>query len=161
MNKKPIQKRTKKAKFSKVDVRSKKRLTVLLASSFILLFALTIRISYLQFAPTVGGRNLSDEAQRQQLAARTIQARRGNLLDANGRGLAFSVEVDTISVNPNGLRTTAGEEVDKEDLAKVFSDIFELEFEEVLYKLDSDSTSVTIVERAEHAKTSELRRLDT
>ena len=69
-----------------------------------------------------------------------------------GRGLAFSVEVDTISVNPSGLRTSGGGEVDKGELANRFSYIFELDYEEVLEKLDSDSLSVRIVERAPHDK---------
>ena len=78
--KKPTKSR--KSKIPKLDVNMKKRLTIFWIVSCILLVGLTLRISYLQFAPTVAGRNLREEAQRQQMAIRPITPRRGNLLDS-------------------------------------------------------------------------------
>jgi len=146
-----------KSRIPKVDSSIKKRLLIFLVSSFVILIILNLRISYLQFAPTVAGRNLSDEARRQQRETITIMPRRGNLLDRNGMGLAFSVEVDTISVTPSRLLASNGEEITKEEVAHVFSDIFDLYYEEVLEKLHTDEISVRVVERAEQARVTELR----
>jgi len=151
-----LKKKSKKTRLPKSDINIKKRLTIFAVSSSILLIALVLRIAYLQFATTVSGRNLRVEAQRQQLQARTIIPRRGNLLDATGRGLAFSAPVDTISVNPSRLRTTTGEELCKEEVAESLSNIFELDYEEVLALLNSEATSVRIMERSTLDQTTKL-----
>ncbi|MCL2384121.1 MAG: hypothetical protein FWC79_08540 [Oscillospiraceae bacterium] len=140
-------------KIPKLDVNIKKRLTICLGFTLILFIALTFRISWIQFAPTVAGVDLRTEAQRQQQEVISIAPRRGNLLDSSGRGIAFSSEIDIISVNPTRLRSSNRDDLSKEEVARAFSDIFLLDYWEVLYKLHSEEPSVDIVESNVHDQT--------
>ena len=135
---------------TKLDSKTKRRLTICLIFSFMLLIALIIRMSWLQFATTVNGHNLKEEAFKKQLTNKTIIPKRGNLYDSTGNGLALSAEVDTISVNPSRINSN------KEELAKTFGNIFELDYNEVLQKLNSDSPSVKIAEKVKHEQVLQL-----
>ena len=121
-----------------------KRLRAVMFAIFILLIFLIIRIFFLQF---VEGSTLKEKASRQQTINKIISPKRGTIYDTTGKALAISASVDTVSINPIKI-----EEEDKEKVAKALSDIFELNYEETLAKVNSTSSVQTIVKKVEKDK---------
>ncbi len=127
-----------------------KKLRIILSISCIIFLLLIIRIFWLQF---INGPWLKEKAYRQQTASKLISPERGSILDVNGKALAISEEVDTISVNPAKI------ENDKKELvAKGLSEIFELDYNEVLTKVNSTSSIETIIKKVE---TDKVKKLET
>ena len=93
-------------------------------------------------------------AYEQQTLDRKINPKRGTIYDATGKNiLAVSSTVETVTVNPGNISTE-----NKEKVAKVLSDIFELDYETVLKKVKKRSSIETIVKKVEKEKTDELRK---
>lgn len=116
----------------------------------LLIFALLIfRLFWLQF---VNGASLKEKAYRQQTSSTIISPKRGTIYDLNGKALAISENVDTISINPSKIKTE-----NKEKVAKGLSDIFELNYEETLSKVNSTSPIETIIKKVESEKVNELQ----
>ena len=120
-----------------------------MAFGFILLLLLVVRIGYLQF---VEGSFLKEQAIKNQLTSRTIAANRGTIYDANGKALAKSASVDNVVINPTNVKYKNGDEVEKEVLANAFSEIFNLDYNETLEKLNTKTTSFTIASKVENDK---------
>ena len=100
----------------------------------LLIFALLLlRIGYLQF---VEGNSLKEQAYNQQTINQIISPKRGNIYDSTGKALAISAQVDTITINPSKITNDNEEKAKalKEKVAKGLSEIFELDYEEVLAK---------------------------
>ena len=125
-----------------------KRLLKISIGGFIILALLIIRIFWIQF---IDGSWLKEKAYRQQTSSKLITPDRGSILDVNGKSLAISEKVDTISINPSRI-----DEDDKKTLSRALSDIFELEYEEVLEKVNSTASVETIIKKVETDKVSEL-----
>ncbi len=126
----------------------------------ILIFALLLgRLGYLQF---IKGSYLKELAYNQQSINQIISPKRGIIYDANGTILATSASVDTITINPSKIKdskNTSDERTKevKEKLAKAFSEIFELNYEETLEKVNSTSQVETIVKKVEQDKVDKLK----
>lgn len=148
-------KKTKKEKVVSNTMTPKRLRIGMLALSFIL-FALIIRIGFLQF---VQGAELKEKAYRQQTINRIINPKRGNILDTTGKKLATSAQVDTVSINPTKIKGKTEEEtkVKKEKVAKAFSEIFELDYNETFEKVTSNSAIQTIAKRVEKDKIDKLK----
>lgn len=133
-----------------------KRIGKAMLCMFIVLFLLVVRIGYLQF---VQGAELKEKAFKQQTISRLINPKRGNILDCNGKALAISAKVDTVSINPTRIKDSTDEltKVKKEKVAKALSEIFELDYEETLAKVNSDSSVQTIAKRVEQDKIDKLK----
>lgn len=127
---------------------SSKKLKLVLRFSVIFFILLIIRIFYLQF---VKGPWLKERAYRQQTTSNLISPERGSILDVNGRKLAASEKVDTISINPSKIS-----DENKELVAKGLSEIFELDYDETLEKVNSSSSVETIAKKVENDKVSTL-----
>lgn len=139
------------------NVVSTKKLKTILILSFILLICLIIRLFYLQI---IDGSYLASLATRQQTTSEEISSKRGNIYDATGASLAISETVDTISINPSKIQVKSDEEKTiqlKEKVAKGLSEIFELDYNETLEKVNSTSSSVTIAKKVEEDKVNELK----
>ena len=123
---------------------------------FIILALLIVRLFFLQF---VQGASLKEQAYKQQTINRLISPTRGNILDSTGKILATSASVDTITVNPSKIKGKTAEEtkLKKEKLAQEFVDIFELNYDEVLEKLNSTSSVQTIIKKVEKDKVDALK----
>lgn len=125
-----------------------KKLRIVLITSLAIFLLLIIRIFWIQF---IDGAWLKEKASRQQTASKIISPERGSILDANGKTLAKSEEVDTISINPSRISN------DKKTLvARGLSNIFELDYNETLDKVNSSSSVETIIKKVENDKVSEL-----
>lgn len=123
-----------------------KRIIILLFLVGLVFLLLVIRLIWLQF---VDGPELEKAAYNQQTINKLIAPKRGNIYDANGKTLAISADVDTISINPSLISK-------KEEVAKALSEIFELDYEETLEKVNSTSSVVTIAKKVEKDKVTEL-----
>lgn len=129
----------------------KRRMLVILIGVFVASVILIGHTGYIQF---VQGPELQAKAQGQQSSERTVTASRGTIYDRSGKNiLAQSSTVETVTVNPVNIAAE-----NKEKVARVLSDIFELDYEKILKRVSKNSSIETIVKRVEKAKTDELRR---
>lgn len=121
----------------------------------ILFVLLLVRIGYLQF---VDGAYLTELAYQQQTINQILSPKRGNIYDSTGKALAISAQVDTITINPTKIKGDSDEETKKlkETVAKRFSDIFGLDYNETLEKVNSSAQVETIVKKVEQEKVDEL-----
>ena len=131
-------------KVEKINLKNKRILTIFLIVLVILFLLLIVRIAVLQF---VQGNDLKLKASIQQTTTRTLHANRGNIYDSKGKVLASSANVDTVSVNPKNIYYSDKTEVPKDILASKFSELFSLDYNETLEKLNSDTTYVVIADK--------------
>ena len=116
--------------------------------------AVVANLSYIVF---VKGNSYKKAAYSQQTKSQIISSNRGTIYDVNGEPLAVSVSVDTVSINPDKVKYENGKEVAPEDLAKAFSDIFGLEYENTLKKIKSNSSVVVLAKKVEADKVNLLK----
>ena len=110
--------------------------SLVLLSCFSLCFlGLLTRIGYIQF---VNGPDYKTRAYKQQTTSQVLSSKRGTIYDASGKILAMSSAVDTISVNNGSVFYSDGKtKVPNDVLAQGFSEIFGLDYNEILEKLNS------------------------
>ena len=129
---------------------NKKKMRNTLFIAFIIVVSLIGRIGYIQF---IQGGELSALAYKQQTLDRNINPKRGTIFDSTkNKILAVSSTVETVTVNPVNISKN-----DKEKVAKILSEIFELDYEKVLKKVTKRSSIETIAKKVEKEKTDKLR----
>lgn len=126
-----------------------RKLKIVLRVSIVIFALLIVRLFWLQF---IDGAWLKEKAYRQQTASKIISPDRGSILDINGKYLAKSEKVDTISINPTKISKK-----NKTIVATGLSQIFELDYEETLAKVNSTSSFETIIKKVENDKVKELQ----
>ena len=138
------------------NVVSSKKLKFSMIVAVVLLILLIIRLFYLQI---IDGTHLSTLASKQQVKSEAISSKRGNIYDSTGASLAISETVDTVSVNPSKLKSKkyTDENELKQALCKELSDIFELNYEETLEKINNSKSSITIAQKEEEEKVNKLK----
>ena len=134
-----------------------KKLRIMLLISVLIFVLLLIRIGFLQF---IQGNYLKELAYRQQSINQIISPKRGNIYDSTGKALAISAQVDTITINPTKIVEDSESDTTtlKEKVAKGLSDIFSLDYEETLKKVNSNSSVETIAKKVENDKVDELKK---
>lgn len=134
-----------------------KKLKALMIFSILLFVFLICRIGFLQF---VQGNFLKEKAYQQQTINQIISPKRGNIYDATGKALAIGAQVDTITINPTKIKKDSDTDTKdyKEQVAKGLSEIFELDYNEILEKVSSDSQVETIIKKVEHDKVEKLKQ---
>ena len=121
----------------------------------ILIFVLLLgRLGFLQF---VEGNHLKELAYNQQSINQIISPKRGEIYDSKGKTLATSASVDTITINPAKIKNSEKNKDLEEKVAKAFSEIFELDYEETLAKVTSNSQVETIAKKVEKDKVDKLK----
>lgn len=122
-----------------------------LAGTFLLLFLLlAIRVAYIQF---IDGGWLAKEAIEQQTRDRMINAKRGTIYDRNGKQLAVSADVETVSLSPITVR----ENGDPQKCAEALSDILGLEKESILEKINMNTSYVLVKRKVEKEQADAIR----
>ena len=138
-----------------IHVKKLKRIFIIILIIFVLLIG---RIGFLQF---VEGSSLKEMAYKQQSINQIISPKRGNIYDSTGKVLATSASVDTITINPNSIKDEKDDEQKtkelKEKVAKAFSDIFGLDYNETLEKVTSTAQVETIAKKVEKDKVDQLK----
>jgi len=133
-----------------LNISRKKRLRVSLFVGFFLCFMLIVRVGFIQF---VNGEELQAKAYIQQTLNRNINPKRGIIYDATGSNiLAMSASVETITITPTNIIAE-----NKEKVARALSDIFDLEYETILKKVNKKSSIETIIKKVDKEKADELR----
>ncbi len=97
-------------------IKLKKREFLILIIFTLAFLFMTYRIGFIQF---VKGEEYQRMAYANQTHKRYINPKRGTIYDTNGKGLAISASVDTVSVNPKELRTELEDEKAKLSLNDV------------------------------------------
>ena len=107
----------------------------------------------------VQGNYLKEQAYNQQAINQIISPKRGNIYDSTGKALAISAQVDTITINPSKLveKTNEATTTLKETVAKGLSEIFELDYNETLNKVNSSSQVETIAKKVDQTKVATLK----
>ena len=138
------------------NIISNKKLKITLVIIIILFLLLIGKLFYLQL---IDGEYLSNLAVTQQTTSEIISSKRGNIYDATGTSLAISEPVDTITLNPSRFKKDSDEETKnlQQLVATGLSEIFDLDYDETLEKVSSDSSVVTIAEKVEEDKVNELK----
>ena len=132
------------------NISRKKRLRNVLLIGFCICTLLIIRIGFIQF---VQGSELQAMAYMQQTLNRKINPKRGTIYDSTGKNiLAVSASVETVSINPGNIKKE-----DKEKVARAMSEIFELDYQTVLKKVNKNSSIETIVKKVEKEQADKLR----
>lgn len=136
---------------------SVKRFRIVLAVLIIIFLFLVLKLIWLQF---IDGSNLKEQAYNQQTTDQIISTSRGTIYDSTGKKLAISSPTDTVTVNPKKIVGKTDEETKnkKEKLAKAFSDIFQLDYNETLEKLNSNSSVQTIAKKVDKDKIDQLKQ---
>ena len=145
-----------KTDFESTNLIKTKKLKTILGISLIIFALLIGRIGFLQF---VEGSSLKEQAYNQQTINQIISPKRGNIYDSTGKALAISAQVDTITINPAKFEKDTEEETAKykETIATGLSQIFSLDYQETLDKLNSKSQVETIAKKVEQDKVDELK----
>lgn len=140
------------------------RLRLMLLVFFMILLVLIGRLGWLQI---VQGADLKEAMYNQLITSRVISPKRGTIYDSTGKALARSAQVDTVSINSTKIVVKSSDEevaavktkALKEKVAKALSDIFDLDYEETLKKVSSESTiTQTIAKKQEKDKIDELKQ---
>ena len=135
---------------STTNISRKKRIRNMFYIILTICTLLIIRIGYLQL---VEGSELQSMAYARQTLNRKINPKRGTMFDCSGKiAFAVSASTETISVNPTNIPKEQ-----KEKCARVISDIFSLDYEEVLKKVSKNSSIETIVKKVDKDLTDKLR----
>ena len=133
-----------------MKISNKKKMRNALFVVLIILILLIGRIGYIQF---IQGTSLRKMATEQQSLSRSISAKRGIIYDSSQKYiLAMSASVESVTVNPTQISKQ-----DKEIVAQVLSEIFELDYEKTLKKVKKNSSIETIIKKVEKEKTDKLR----
>ena len=88
------------------------------------------RVGFIQF---VKGEEYQKKAYYTQTQKRQINPKRGTIYDRNGKGLAISASVDTVSVNPNALRSELNNDPGElQELAEGLAEILDMDAMDVI-----------------------------
>ena len=129
----------------------KRRMLIILIGVVVASVILIGHTAYIQF---VQGEELQMKAYGQQSSERTVTASRGTIYDRSGENiLAQSSTVETVTVNPVNIAVE-----NKEKVARILADIFELDYDKILKRVSKNSSIETIAKRVEKEKTDELRK---
>ena len=131
------------------NISRKRRMIYLLITTSVIIFALIIRVAWLQF---ISGEELQALAYEQQTLDRKINPKRGTIYDSNMTEIAVSSTVYTVTINPTNI-----DEKNKEIIARKLSEIFELDYEKVLKKVKKRSSIETIARKEEKESVDKLR----
>ena len=132
-----------------VKISTKRKMKNMIFLFLIAFLVLIVRIGYLQFAE---GDKLSNLAYEQQTSDRKINPNRGKIYDATMKNiLAQSSTVQSITANPNSIK-------EKEKVARELSDLFQLDYEKTLKKLQKRTAIQKIINKVDTDKANELRK---
>ena len=147
-----------KVKKSSISTRLRNGMIVI----FLIMILLIVRLGWLQF---VKGSWLKEQMYSQLITSRIISPKRGTIYDANGKELAISAAVDTVTINPNLIMVSdENKELSeiktkalKEKVAKALSEIFELDYQKTLQKVSSTNFLETIAKKVQKDKIDKLK----
>jgi len=122
---------------SQPSISSKRRLVVIFFIVSLFMFALIIRLGWIQI---VQGEHYKELANSQQTRDIPIPSKRGTIYDRNGKELAISASTNTIWAKPK-------EVTEPEKAGEILSEILDLDADETIKKLKDTKYGLVRVER--------------
>lgn len=133
----------------------RRRAALMLALFVLATLGLVARLAWLQL---IQGEEYARMAYIGQTRQQQIRPKRGSIYDRNGKGLAISAEVDTVSANPPMLRKETAENPEiVPQLADKLATLLSLDREEVYAKLTAADSYVFIARKIDKAVGAEVR----
>lgn len=123
----------------------------ILIITLLIIIALIGRLVFLQL---IDGEHLQTLAISQQTLTETLSAKRGNIYDTNGETLAISYDTDKVYINPSDI-----EDENKEMIAQSLANILELDYTELLAKINSSTSRFLVASNVDQNKVTELNNL--
>ncbi len=105
----------------------------------------------------VHGKEYSESAYNNQMKNQIISPKRGIIYDVNGNVLAMSISVETISINPGQIFYSNKKNVPNEIIAEGLATTLELDYNEVLEKVNKKSSVVVIAKKVSEEKAEALK----
>ncbi len=130
----------------------RKKIGWLLIGAVFLFCALMVRVAWLQL---VRGEELSLAAREQQTTDNMITPKRGLIYDRNMKIVADNLSVETISISPKNVRGNSKQTPDQ--IAMNMADILNLDKDDVLAKIQKDSSFEYIKKKVEKDEADKLR----
>ncbi|UMZ73252.1 penicillin-binding transpeptidase domain-containing protein [Natranaerofaba carboxydovora] len=128
---------------------TRKRLVFLF---FIILLAMVSLLGRLGWLQLVRGEELHQQAWEQWNRSLPVSSPRGQILDRNGEVLVGSVTADSVIAIPNQIES-------KEATARELSRILELDYDEIMEKIEQDTSQVRLARTVSRSKAQHLRAL--
>ena len=126
-------------------LKNQKRIIKILIICGILAFILLGRLVYIQ---VIKSKHYEEKAYEQQTRQRSVAAKRGTIYDATGEKiLAQSISVNIVTAVPNSV-----DKDKKEEIAGKIAECLELNKDDVLSKLNKNSSSETIATKVDEDK---------
>ena len=126
---------------------NKRRILFLFGGTIFFMTLLIIRLTWVQ---VVDSAKLQEMAYEQQTRDRTINSARGTIYSSDGKVLAISASMETISVTPAQVKNQA-------ELAQELADLLALNYDGVYEKITSKAALVTIAKNVDKETTDKLR----
>lgn len=121
---------------------------VLILITFLIFLCLISRLFYLQI---IDGSHLESLATSQQTLTEIITPKRGNIYDSKGQALAMSYDADKVSIDPTVIL-----DEDKTIIAQGISEILEIDYNELLEKINTSSSKFVVSNSVVQSKIEEL-----
>lgn len=160
MNKKKNIKSKGKIVRSKSDINfpntvSKFKVKAVLVVTLLIIIALICRLAFLQF---IDSSHLQALATSQQTLTETLSAKRGTIYDSTGEELAISYYTDKIYLNPSSIKHDNEETLSmyKKMIAQGLADILELNYDEILEKINTSKNRFLVASDVVQEKVDEL-----
>ena len=137
--------------------RSKRNLILILGIAFLCLFALCIRLGWIQI---VKGEEYSEKAIQQQTRDTPIEAERGAIYDTNGKELAVSVTCYTIWARPGDVQSGETKKEKAESVDKTVSSlskILELDEDDVRDMVTKEQSIIKIIKGVDKETADKIR----
>ena len=132
----------------------KKMLIVLVVCTLGFLYVVG-RIAYWQI---IRGDEISQEAIEQQTRDKTINSKRGSILDRNGNVLAASVSVETVTASPVDVQDKDKNDMSVEEISQGLSDLLGEDYETIYKKLSKKASYVVVKSRLEKQDADKVRK---
>jgi stage V sporulation protein D (sporulation-specific penicillin-binding protein) len=136
---------------AEVNRETRKRICVTFGLFALCAAALLVRTAYIQF---IDGPRLKREATNQQTRDTAIAARRGAILDRNGKILAQSASTELVVAVPVEIK----EAKNAEEAAGVLAGILEIDYDDVLKEVTKANSAYRIIKRRVEKETADKIR---
>jgi len=130
-----------------------RRIAVLFMFAMAAFFFLLVRLAYLQF---ILGGELREKAVQLRTRNVEVDARRGAILDRNGKDLAVSISADSVYAMPAEIKLSG----QAEQIAAQLAPVLGLPQEQVLAKLTADNTFQWLRRKLDVQKAEQIRKMD-
>ena len=145
-------KKVEKSKLDKLKITQK-----LIFTALIFTICFLIIVSNLANIMFVKGKEYGESAYNQQMKNQILSPKRGIIFDSTGDVLARNISVDTISVNPGKVCYSNGNQVENDIIAKGLAENLEVDYNEVLGKLNNGSSVAVIAKKVDQEKSEKLK----